>query len=317
METAIPSETGSTATPAPAPSETSPVESAPESTAPSVDATPQPLKGPKTCGLCFLAGKHGDTSEGTTCVVCGNAHGTTVRRGDRDRKVVVRHSLSLAREGGRKENGDFVNPGAPWIAPGICDDDAWEIKRSERGLNPRNRTRFFDLADNVAEAQARNDLDRLTEVRGIGFRMGVLARRNRKDMPLMVALAEEFAAAQRLDALANSYRSVPVRQMVLGRVKAQHMLLDEAIDASMPEINAAFAQSERAAPYLRKPHQGGRGNERREASGGERSDGGRPDKDARCQRRERGQQARDARGNPRIVKDDGSPATFVTLEDLG
>lgn len=316
METQL--ETGSTATPAPALPETPPTADAAaeptESAAPPADAKPQPPKGPKTCGLCFLTGKHGDTPEGSTCVVCGNAHGTTVRRGDRDRKVVVRHSLSLAREGGRKENGDFVNPGAPWIAPGICDDDAWEIKRSERGLNPRERTRFFDLADNVAEAQARNELDRLTEVRGIGFRMGVLARRNRKDMPLTVALAEEFAAAQRLDALADSYRSVPVRQMVLGRVKAQRLLLDEAIDASVPEINAAFAQGQKAAPYLRKPQRGGRGNERREAQPSERSDDGRPDKDRRRERRERGQQARgdrDSRGNPNL-----GGRGYVTPDDV-
>jgi hypothetical protein len=71
------------------------------------------------------------------------------------------------------------------------------------------------------------------------------------------------------------------------------MLLDEAITASMPEINGKFAERTRnAQPYLRQPNRGGRNDGPREASGSERDGGGRPDKDARRAKRERDQRAR-------------------------
>lgn len=259
--------TGSTATPAPAPSETPPIAETPaESAAPS--AAPA---APQACKHCGLEGKHVEPVEPVTCGTCGREHGTTAEVLDRasgklvPRRIIVTHSLEgVGREGGRKPDGQWTNPTGRWTPDPICTLCVADLKcrtydaqkATPKGQRKPRWPNFWALHLAIEEAEKLNAqdagrqaqrerdrevqprFDREVEARGEGFRKAVLFRlRQNRSAGLSVALDAELAVLAPLDAFVARYGTW-ARGVVFAHMRDARCSLEAAIEAKAAAIEA-------------------------------------------------------------------------------
>lgn len=236
-----------------------------------------PTPQPQVCRYCSLEGEHPEAAEPNTCGICGRVHGTIADVLDRrsgkaaSRRVVVIHSLEgVGREGGRKPDGQWVNPTGLWRPDPICNLCAAALKcatyeaqkAAAKGDEPR-WPRFWALHLAVEEAAIRNAVDAAdraaqprfdaeVQSRGDGFRKAVLCRLWRdRSAGLAAALDAELEKLAPLDVLVRQFGTW-VRRVVFSYMRDQRCSLEDAIKANRAEIEAEGTVQLKLAACLKK-----------------------------------------------------------------